>query len=128
MEPVNRPGDDLAAVLGRISLLTQQAGVPAVDPVEASEIPMLTDVYVGSTVQVKPESMQQQALSMPGAATTASYEALLDEVLPLIRSTINKVLTESLDQLIPDLQNKLTQELAEQVRLKLISLTVSKSE
>ncbi|MCB5207227.1 hypothetical protein [Methylovorus mays] len=128
MEPVNRPRDDLAAVLGRISLLTQQAGMPAVDPVEASEIPMLTDVYVGSTVQVKPESMQQQALSMPGAATTASYEALLDEVLPLIRSTINKVLTESLDQLIPDLQNKLTQELAEQVRLKLISLTVSKSE
>lgn len=128
MEPVNRPGDDLAAVLGRISLLTQQAGVPAVDPVEASEIPMLTDVYVGSTVQMKPESMQQQALSIPGDATAVSYEALVDEMLPLIRSTINKVLTESLDELIPGLQNKLTQELAEQVRLKLISLALSKSE
>jgi len=128
MEPVNRPGDDLAAVLGRISLLTQQAGVPAVDPVEASEIPMLTDVYVGSTVQVKPESMQQQALSIPESATAASCEAVLDEMLPLIRSTINKVLTESLDELIPGLQNKLTQELAEQVRLKLISLMVRKSE
>jgi hypothetical protein len=128
MEPVNRPGDDLAAVLGRISLLTQQAGVPAVDPVETADIPMLTDVYVGSSVQMKPESMQQQALSMPGATTAASYEALLDEMLPLIRSTINKVLTESLDQLIPSLQNKLTQELAEQVRLKLISLAVNKSE
>lgn len=128
MEPVNRPGDDLAAVLGRISLLTQQAGVPAVDPVEAVDIPMLTDVYVGSTVQMKPESMQQQALSIPGATSVTSYEALLDDMLPLIRSTINKVLTESLDQLIPSLQNKLTQELAEQVRLKLISLTVSNSE
>lgn len=128
MEPVNRPGDDLAAVLGRISLLTQQAGVPAVDPVETADIPMLTDVYVGSTVQMKPESMQQQALSIPGASTTASYEAVLDDMLPLIRSTINKVLTESLDQLIPGLQNKLTQELAEQVRLKLISLAVDKSE
>ena len=128
MEPVNRPGDDLAAVLGRISLLTQQAAVPAMETAETADIPMLTDVYVGSTVQMKPESMQQQALSIPGATSSASYETLLDEMLPLIRSTISKVLTESLDQLIPDLQNKLTQELAEQVRLKLISLAMHKPE
>ena len=120
---------ELAQVLNRINALMKHGQPPAETPVFDEEIPLLTEIYEGELLIFTPRNEVLPTLSQaanptddaPEAIPAELIEAVLSEMVPLIRAAVKEAVRRELENAERSLGSQLEAEVIHAVRERLQS-------